>query len=105
MPDWRRKATMMARQIAQETTTKVSAKPVVESNPEFRNGVCCGYLTYYDEYEGKSLTGSDVYHFLMQNVTDVRGTNQFNAGYCTGWIEALIEDRRILSSPKERESK
>jgi hypothetical protein len=94
----------MARQIAQGTTTHVSTKPLVESTAEFRDGVGCGYLTYYDEHAGKPLTGSDVYHFLMQNIIDVRGTSQFNAGYCTGRVEVLIEDRRILSSPKERES-
>lgn len=95
---------MMARQIVQETTTNVSTKPVVESTVEFREGVCCGYLTYYDDHAGKPLTGSDVYHFLMQNLIDTRGTDQFNAGYCTGWIEAVTEDREILSSVKERES-
>ena len=94
----------MARQIAQETTTNVSTKPVVESTAEFRDGVCCGYLTYYDDCAGRPLTCNDVYHFLIQNIIDVRGTSQFNAGYCVGWIEALIEDRRILSSPKEKES-
>ncbi len=94
----------MARQIAHGATTNVSTKPLVESTAEFRDGVCCGYLTYYDEHAAKQLTGSDVYHFLVQNIIDVRGTDQFNAGYCTGWVEALIEDRRILSSPKERRS-
>jgi hypothetical protein len=86
------------------TTINVLAKPVVESTVEFRDGVCSGYLTYYDKHIGRPLTSSDVYHFLMQNIIDTRGTDQFNAGYCTGWIEALIEDRRILSSPKGREN-
>ena len=95
----------MARQVAKETTANVSKKPVVESTVEFRDGVCSGYLTYYDDYAGKELTGNDVYNFPVQNIIDVRGTDQFNAGYCTGWVEALIEDRRILSSPKERESR
>ena len=38
----------------------------------------------------------DVYSFMIQNITDVRGTDTFHAGYCTGWIEALLEDRKVL---------
>jgi len=59
-------------------------------------------LTYYDQYEGKPLTDLDVFTFIAQNITDVSGTDQFNAGYCTGWIEALIEDRQVLYSPADR---
>jgi len=96
----------MARQIAQDIiTTNASTKPIVESTAEFRHGVCCGYLTYDDDHVGRPLTSSDVYRFLVQNIIDTRGTDQFNAGYCTGWIEAFIEDRSILSSPKEKGSR
>jgi hypothetical protein len=38
-----------------------------------------------------------VYTFLVQNILDVGGTDLFNAGYCTGWIEALLEDRDIFA--------
>ncbi len=92
----------MVTEIRQGATANVLTKPVVESNTEFREGVCSGYLTYYDEYQGKRLTSADVYNFLVQNRVDVRGTDHFNAGYCTGWIEALTEDRRILDSPADR---
>ena len=92
----------MARQTAQARSTNVSAMPVVESNAEFRDGVCSGYLTYFDEYQSKPITDTDVYNFLIQNIRDVHGTDQFNAGYCTGWIEALIEDRQLLYSPADR---
>jgi hypothetical protein len=66
--------------IAQGTTIHVSTKPLVESTAEFRDGICCGYLTYYDEHADKLLASSNEYHFLMQNIIDVRGTDQFNAG-------------------------
>ncbi len=92
----------MVTEIRQGTAADVPTKPVVESNTEFREGVCSGYLTYYEEYQGKPLTDADVYNFLVQNMMDVRSTDHFNAGYCTGWIEALIEDRRILYSPTDR---
>ena len=92
----------MARQTAQERSTNVSAKPVVESKAKLRDGVCSGYLTYFDEYQSKPITDTDVYNFLIQNIMDVHGTDQFNAGYCTGWIEALIEDRQLLYSPADR---
>jgi hypothetical protein len=102
MPNWIRKATIMARQTAQERSTNVSTMPVVESNAKFRDGVCSGYLTYFDEYQSKPITDTDVYNFLIQNIMDVHGTDQFNAGYWTGWIEALIEDRWILYSTADR---
>jgi hypothetical protein len=33
---------------------------------------------------------------LLKNIRDVRGSDAFNAGNCTGWIEALIKDRKVL---------
>jgi hypothetical protein len=70
---------------------------VGRTDKDFTDGICSGYLTYYDHYQGKSLADLDVYKFLAQNILDVRGTNAFNAGYCTGWIEALLEDRKVLN--------
>ncbi len=72
-------------------------KLVERTGKGFADGVCSGYLTYYDEYQSKPLTDLDVYAFTAQNIMDVRGTDAFNAGYCTGWIEALLEDRKVLN--------
>lgn len=72
-------------------------KLVERTGKGFADGVCSGYLTYYDEYQSKPLTDLDVYAFIAQNIMDVRGTDAFNAGYCTGWIEALLEDRKVLN--------
>ena len=70
---------------------------VGRTSKEFTDGVCSGYLTYYDQYQGKPLADLDVYTFIAQNITDVHGTDAFNAGYCAGWIEALLEDRKVLN--------
>jgi hypothetical protein len=48
-------------------------------------------------FVGKPLTDMGVYHLLAQNIMEVRGTDLFNAGYCTGLIEALIEDRNVFA--------
>lgn len=72
-----------------------SAATVGRTDKDFTDGVCSGYLTYYAEYQGKPITYLDVYAFIIHNIADARGTNIFNAGYCTGWIEALIEDRKV----------
>ena len=77
--------------------TVVRTKLVERTNNDFTDDICSGYLRYYFEYEGKVLANINVYHFLMQNMLDTHGTDLFNAGYCAGWIEALIEDRQILS--------
>ncbi len=85
-------------------TTEVRSQAVVpveklveRTGRNFTDGVCSGYLTYFDEHQGGSLSDRDVYAFQVQNILDVRGTDLFNAGYCTGWIEALLEDRDIFA--------
>ena len=69
---------------------------VARTDKDFVNGVCSGYLTYFHEYQGIPLSDRDVYTFLANNLLDVQGSDLFNAGYCTGWIEALLEDRQVL---------
>ena len=87
----------MAIQARPQTDIPVAQYKLIERISQgFSNGVCSGYLTYYDEHQGKPLTNLNVYAFPAQNIMDIRGTNAFNAGYCTGWIEALIEDRKVL---------
>lgn len=87
----------MAHQASPRADALVAQNKVVErTSKSFVDGVCSGYLTYYDEHQSKRLTDQDVYSFIIQNITDVRGTDTFNAGYCTGWIEALLEDRKVL---------
>ena len=88
----------MAIQARYQTDELVVQNKVVERIGEgFTNGVCSGYLTYYDEYQCKPLTDLDVYAFIAQNVTDIQGADAFNTGYCTGWLEALLEDRKVLN--------
>lgn len=87
----------MAHQAEPQSDVLVVQNKVVErTSKNFVDGVCSGYLTYYHEYQDKRLTDADVYSFIIQNITDVQGTDTFNAGYCTGWIEALLEDRKVL---------
>jgi hypothetical protein len=88
----------MAHQAESQADVLVAQNKVVErTSKSFVDGVCSGYLTYYDGYQGKQLTDADVYSFIIQNITDVQGTDTFNVGYCTGWIEALLEDRKVLN--------
>jgi hypothetical protein len=86
----------MAHQAEPQADVLVAQKIVERTSKSFADGVCSGYLTYYDEYQDKRPTDMDVYSFIVQNITDVRGLDTFNAGYCTGWIEALLEDRKVL---------
>ena len=79
------------------TNVSIAQKAIVEkTDKDFVNGVCSGYLTYYDDHQNKPLSDRDVYIFLVENILDASGTGLFNAGYCTGWIEALLEDRQVL---------
>jgi hypothetical protein len=79
--------------------TGISQTPktiVARADKNFVDGVCSGYLTYFHVYQGIPLSDRDVYTFLVKNILDVQGSYLFNAGYCTGWIEALLEDRQVL---------
>ncbi len=84
------------------TTTQAGNVPVTQkaivarTDKDFVDGVCSGYLTYFHEYQGIPLSDRDVYTFLVNNLLDAQGSDLFNAGYCTGWIEALLEDRQVL---------
>ena len=81
----------------QAGNVSVTQKATVErTGKDFVNGVCSGYLTYFHEYQGIPLSDRDLYTFLINNLLDVQGADLFNAGYCTGWIEALLEDRQVL---------
>jgi hypothetical protein len=68
-------------------------KLIKHTDKDFTDGVCSGYLTYFNECQGRSLC--DVYAFLVQNILDVRGNDLFNAGYYTD--EALLDDRDIFA--------
>ena len=94
----------MATHSKPQVDAAVAHEKIIErTSKDFTDGVCSGYITYYDEYEGRQLTDQDVYAFLIQNIADVCDTDQFNAGYCSGWIDALMEDRQLLYLTKNKE--
>ena len=81
----------------QRAVPVVCEKLITRTNSDFTDGLCSGYLTYFSDHEGKSLTDQDVYDFLFANLSDNRGTVLFNAGYCVGFVEAFIEDRNLFA--------
>jgi hypothetical protein len=83
--------------MATETRNKGTVardKGIIRTSAGFTDGVC-----YFNEHQGLTLNDLDVYTFLSQ-LDDERYSNEFNAGYVTGWIEALIEDRDLFAVPK-----
>jgi hypothetical protein len=90
-------ANMFIQAQPQTKETIARDKLIERTSKDFTGSVCSGYLTYYDKYQSKPLSELDVYTFVAQNILDVHGTDAFNADYCTGWIEALIKDRKVLS--------
>ena len=61
---------------------------------EFAAGYSNGYLYYYDTNHQlpRPLTTESVYHFMAENLSDRRGTAEWNAGFVFGWISALCEN-------------
>ena len=72
---------------------------ILRSGKGFTDGLCSGYLMYYHEVAGKQLSDTEVYRTLIDAVCMPGYTDEFNAGYATGWIEALVEDRRLFALP------
>ncbi len=85
---------MVTTQAGNVTETQKAA--VERTDQHFVDGICSAYLNYYHEFQDKLLSDGDVYAILAQNNFDVRGFDRFDAGYCTGRIEALLEDRQVL---------
>ena len=80
-------------------TTGISKTPktsVARTDKNLVDGVCRGYLTYFHEYQGMPLSDRNVYTLLVNSILDVQRSDRFNAGYYTGWIEALLEVRQVL---------
>jgi len=85
----------------QASGISITPKTVVaRTERDFIDGVCSGYLTNFHEYQVISLSDRNLYTFLVNTILDVQCSDLFNAGYCTGWIgaliEALLEDRRVF---------
>ena len=73
---------------------------ILRSGKGFTDGVCSGYLTYYDQVAGKRLSDTEVYRTLIDALCVAGYADEFNAGYATGWIEALVEDRDLFALPE-----
>jgi hypothetical protein len=83
---------LMAIQARSQSDLSVRKNKLVKrTGMGFADGACSGYLTYYNQYQIRPLTDLDVYAFIAQNIMDAQGTDAFNAGYCTGWVKALLE--------------
>ena len=72
-------------------------KRIDRTSPDFTDGLICGYLSYFDHHSGKRLADTDVFNLLKECLDDMRYTDLFNAGWCTGLIEAVIEDRSLFA--------
>lgn len=59
-------------QTHQELTHVADLATIVgRTDKEFTDGVCSGYLTYYDEHQGKPINDLDIYTFIIQNIMGV----------------------------------
>jgi len=74
---------------------------ILRSGKGFTDGLCSGYLTYYHETAGKQLTDTEIFRTLIDALCVPGYADEFNAGYATGWIEALVEDRDLFALPEK----
>lgn len=81
----------------QASTVVQPEKRIEWTDSNFTDGLICGYLAYFDHHSGKQLSDQEVFNLFAECLTDVRYTQLFNAGWCTGLIEAIIEDRSLFA--------
>jgi hypothetical protein len=72
-------------------------KRIERTSTDFTDGLVCGYLAYFDHHSGRALSDRDIFNLFAECLPDVRYTQLFNAGWCMGLIEALIEDRSLFA--------
>ncbi|SRR5258708_32731459 len=75
---------------------------VLRSGKGFTDGLCSGYLTYYDQVAGKQLSDTEVYRILVDAICMPGYADEFNAGYAVGLVEALVEDRDLFALPETK---
>ena len=77
-------------------TLQIGTSTIVltDYNDDFHDGYSNGYLYYYDERHRPlfPLTSDTVTTFIETNMTDPRKSQSWNAGFITGWMEALYEN-------------
>jgi hypothetical protein len=66
---------MAAHSRPQVNETVAQEKFIERTRKDFTNGVCIGYLRYYDQFQNRRLADLDVYGFIIQNIMDVHDTN------------------------------
>lgn len=71
-----------------------SAIVLRDDNGDFLDGHGNGYLYYYDERHRPPfpLTSETITTFILVNMSDPRKSPSWNAGFVTGWMEALFEN-------------
>ncbi len=73
---------------------------ILRSGKGFTDGLCSGYLSYFHEVAGKQLTDTEIYRILIDTLCVPGYADELNAGYATGWVEALVEDRDLFALPE-----
>ncbi len=72
-------------------------KRIERTDADFTDGLCSGYLTYFHDLQGKPLSDLALFTLLQDCLMDGRYSRLFNAGWCTGLVEAIIEDRDLFA--------
>lgn len=73
---------------------KIGDTTICVTDDEFAHAYQVGYLRYKTEYLHKTLSDMDIYAFYVGVMTSVRHSGRYNAGYVTGWIAALVEQKK-----------
>jgi hypothetical protein len=72
-------------------------KRIVRTDEGFTDGACCGYLAYFDQFQGKLLLDADIAKLLKEWLADGQYSDLFNAGYVVSFVEGLLEDRDLFA--------
>ena len=72
-------------------------KLITRTNADLAGGLCSGYLTYFSDHEGESLTEQHASDSLFTDLSNHRESVLFNTDYCAGFVDVLLGDRNLFA--------
>lgn len=78
---------------------QVGNTAICVADRHFQQGYKQGYEYFTRWWTKRSFTERTLYTFLISNLLNAHASHRENAGYVTGWMAALLENRLEQEAP------
>ena len=68
----------------------IGTATITVENDDFVNGCQAGYLRFEVDHKGNPIPEEEIYACIASNIYNTLNTSNYNAGFVTGWITALL---------------